>query len=42
MVAEDGEANSDAQTDGKKSNEKTTSNALKHHSLLLQVNNSEI
>ncbi|XP_068309057.1 probable aspartyl aminopeptidase [Pyrus communis] len=37
VVAEDGEANSDAQTDGKKSNEKTTSNASKHHSLLLQL-----
>ncbi|KAM1526058.1 hypothetical protein ACFX10_010442 [Malus domestica] len=37
VVAEDGEANSDAQNDGKKSNEKTTSIASKHHSLLLQL-----
>ncbi|CAN6578545.1 unnamed protein product [Malus baccata var. baccata] len=37
VVAEDGEADNDIQTSGKKSNEKTTSNALKHHSLLLQL-----
>ncbi|KAM0982236.1 hypothetical protein ACFX13_015492 [Malus domestica] len=37
VVAEDGGANSDAQNDGKKSNEKTTSIASKHHSLLLQL-----
>lgn len=38
MVAENGQADSDAQTHGKKSNERNTSNNSKHHSLLLQVN----
>ncbi|KAB2633183.1 aspartyl aminopeptidase [Pyrus ussuriensis x Pyrus communis] len=37
VVAEDGEADNDILTSGEKSNEKTTSNALKHHSLLLQL-----
>ncbi|KAM1012529.1 hypothetical protein ACFX2C_042768 [Malus domestica] len=37
VVAEDCEANSDAQNDGKKSNEKTTSIASKHHSLVDQL-----
>ncbi|CAB4280532.1 unnamed protein product [Prunus armeniaca] len=37
VVAENGQADSDAQTHGKKSNERTTSNNSKHHSLLLQL-----
>ncbi|XP_009336570.2 probable aspartyl aminopeptidase [Pyrus x bretschneideri] len=37
VVAEDGEADNGILTSGEKSNEKTTSNALKHHSLLLQL-----
>lgn len=38
VVAENGEVESEAQSDGKKSKEKTTSDNSKHHSLLLQVN----
>ncbi|PQM33168.1 putative aspartyl aminopeptidase [Prunus yedoensis var. nudiflora] len=37
VVAENDQADSDAQTHGKKSNERNTSNNSKHHSLLLQL-----
>ncbi|GMN56792.1 hypothetical protein TIFTF001_025911 [Ficus carica] len=42
VVAENGEVESEAQTDGKKSKEKTTSDNSKHHSLLLQLLASQL